>query len=815
MKYDIFISYRREGGDELARLIYDRLTARGYRVFFDIESLRSGEFNKQLLAVIEECRDMIVVLPPGALERCSNEGDWLYLELEHAMKNRKNIIPVMMKGFEWPETLPKGLEGLQNYNGIQDSKDYFDAVIDKLTTLLISRPVLFGFFQSKKKKKTSLSDLALKRLKRGASILAAIVLAVAAIIFISGAVRKNQLQEAAEHVEITLTPDEEMSTAEYHDAQEIVKKRLDILADGVEYDFAAKTDFIEISMPLEIFEGLDVKAVLEGDIARANNLFISGFFDTNGENFYKRFDEPVPVTTADIKKLSIKEASADELGVTEAAAAYYGLEAKNEYKYLEITLSEQVCQSMREVYGEHKTFYLGQDADEFDTYYWYPLFRSDEENTFYIINPWQSDKINELLLYNYLNESFSGNFSLNYTMPVEWKSLSDFEEPGEYQCNVWKIQEPYATLQLDTDSEEIAEGEQEDVISSICRRMDTLDMPYAIGKTVSPDSEYGITIRTGIEHMNPEIMEMILSTEGIYVEGAYYQLIERYDIVDLNYELQADGTYRFYPVIDPEWRERAADNYETAVNAMSSSESREVYLSLMNTFKVANADICEAVQDNKVFFDNLYFFNLENVTEENKYLLDLLKELAVNPDFSFGYTPYSLTSYIVTGAADKEWGIQSCVDEKLEHIQNKVTELYPGADVAYGYHSVDDVEISIDLNLNEEFPEKANEAIKQIYKISGLESGEVDSIVIECYVDDIRSIRISIRNNNIQNRIEYSGYCKFGWEDMQIYGEEFREIVLSDPFYTETLYSYFLEDEQMASWEFNFEGSGLGEKNEE
>ena len=119
--------------------------------------------------------------------------------------------------------------------------------------------------------------------------------------------------------------------------------------------------------------------------------------------------------------------------------------------------------------------------------------------------------------------------------------------------------------------------------------------------------------------------------------------------------------------------------------------------------------------------------------------------------------------------------------------------------------------------LNEEFPEKANEAIKQIYKVSGLESGEVDSIVINCYVDDIRSIRISINNNNIQiqNRMEYSGFCKFGWEDMQIYGEEFREIVLSDPFYTETLCSYFSEDEQMASWKFDFEGSGLGKKSEE
>ena len=103
MKYDIFISYRRDGGDTLAQLIYDRLTDRGYRVFLDIESLRSGKFNEKLFSVISECKDVIVILPPGALERCRNEGDWLFLEVSHALKERKNIIPVMMKGFEWPD----------------------------------------------------------------------------------------------------------------------------------------------------------------------------------------------------------------------------------------------------------------------------------------------------------------------------------------------------------------------------------------------------------------------------------------------------------------------------------------------------------------------------------------------------------------------------------------------------------------------------------------------------------------------------------------------------------------------------------------
>ena len=33
MKYDIYISYRRDSGDFLAQLIYDRLTQRGDKAF--------------------------------------------------------------------------------------------------------------------------------------------------------------------------------------------------------------------------------------------------------------------------------------------------------------------------------------------------------------------------------------------------------------------------------------------------------------------------------------------------------------------------------------------------------------------------------------------------------------------------------------------------------------------------------------------------------------------------------------------------------------------------------------------------------------
>ena len=98
--YDIFISYRRDGGHEMARLIYEHLSFKGLNCFFDLEELGAGEFNIKLLKNIEESRNFVLILSPGALDRCRNENDWVRAEIEHAIENEKNIVPLMMKGFD-------------------------------------------------------------------------------------------------------------------------------------------------------------------------------------------------------------------------------------------------------------------------------------------------------------------------------------------------------------------------------------------------------------------------------------------------------------------------------------------------------------------------------------------------------------------------------------------------------------------------------------------------------------------------------------------------------------------------------------------
>lgn len=105
-----------------------------------MESLRSGDFNTKLYSVIEECTDFILILSPDALNRCQNEDDWVRREVEYALERGKNIIPVMLRGFEFPGNLPPSLEQLRFKNGIPASTEFFEAFIQKLQTFLRATP---------------------------------------------------------------------------------------------------------------------------------------------------------------------------------------------------------------------------------------------------------------------------------------------------------------------------------------------------------------------------------------------------------------------------------------------------------------------------------------------------------------------------------------------------------------------------------------------------------------------------------------------------------------------------------------------------
>lgn len=152
-RYQIFISYRRLGGDITAHALYDKLTSRGYRVAYDIDTLTSGKFNEQIYDLISQSDDIVVVLSEKSLDRCLenndktvNYDDWFRREISYAISHKKNIIPVMLRGFKMPQVgdLPQDIQTLPNYHGIEASGEHFDASCEKLYKMLKSKPTIFN-----------------------------------------------------------------------------------------------------------------------------------------------------------------------------------------------------------------------------------------------------------------------------------------------------------------------------------------------------------------------------------------------------------------------------------------------------------------------------------------------------------------------------------------------------------------------------------------------------------------------------------------------------------------------------------------------
>lgn len=136
--YTAFMSYRRDGGAEVARSIRSELLRLGKKVFLDVDDLGVSMFDDRLLETIESTTSFIPILSKGCLDRCNQHDDWFRREISHAIRSDRNIIPVTLPGFEFPlpEDMPIGLRDLPRYQSVAYSHDYFKATMDKLVAFL-------------------------------------------------------------------------------------------------------------------------------------------------------------------------------------------------------------------------------------------------------------------------------------------------------------------------------------------------------------------------------------------------------------------------------------------------------------------------------------------------------------------------------------------------------------------------------------------------------------------------------------------------------------------------------------------------------
>uniref|UniRef100_A0A1I7XXR4 SAM domain-containing protein n=1 Tax=Steinernema glaseri TaxID=37863 RepID=A0A1I7XXR4_9BILA len=139
---DVFISYRRSTGNQLASLIKVLLQLRGYKVFIDVDKLYAGKFDSSLLKNIQAAKHFILVLTPNSLDRLFNDNnceDWIHKELQCAFEHQKNVIPIFDQHFEFPaveDEIPQDIRQITKFNGVRWVHDYQEACIDKVERFL-------------------------------------------------------------------------------------------------------------------------------------------------------------------------------------------------------------------------------------------------------------------------------------------------------------------------------------------------------------------------------------------------------------------------------------------------------------------------------------------------------------------------------------------------------------------------------------------------------------------------------------------------------------------------------------------------------
>lgn len=141
----VFISYRRKDRYE-ALAVYQYLTSQQYDVFLDYTSIPSGDFEQSIVSNIKARAHFVLILTPTALDRCREPGDWLRREIEIAIEEKRNIIPLFFDDFSFSapgvaEKLTGKLGAIKRYNGLDIPAGYFTEAMERLCEKYLNVPL--------------------------------------------------------------------------------------------------------------------------------------------------------------------------------------------------------------------------------------------------------------------------------------------------------------------------------------------------------------------------------------------------------------------------------------------------------------------------------------------------------------------------------------------------------------------------------------------------------------------------------------------------------------------------------------------------
>ncbi len=546
---------------------------------------------------------------------------------------------------------------------------------------------------------------------------------------------------------IVLTAPENMTAAEFKDATERVTERVHILSDGKRYTVDANGDEIELIIPRETFGEITLNDMLKCYISRATVLY----FTTN--TVYdietgKDIIQQVEIPRESITSVTVKQGTIP--GVEDISE--YDIENTESYEYLEIVLDEKFVKDNKDTldfYGEKLV--IAQDKVGNDNYYYYHTFRDKKANVFYILSEEKHSTVGEVIAYNLTHEPLADSLYIKTAIAAVWENVKDAEIKGKNQCNVKDLKGETVTIKYKASTySQITEGEWSDTTRAFKARLDALGQPYAFGSAYNEPNT--ITVRTSPERLNENLMHFISERQPA-IKGGYSKAdIPNTYSDDYNLKVISDEK-GIYVQIDALDEDDEKIFRQLAANAAANKSDRIYLADEWTGVNILSGVASENSKGDSLRFNEITFMPEKTITEENRWVVDLVEAVYCNSlKTGITYSEFNFSDF--TETEEKTFAL----NPDLADLKNKISEI---ADVRFVELEQGTLKVALNLEVNEELPEKAIEIAKKIYKLTDFENSDFESLYIYP-IEEVGKERV---------RIFFSKH----YETLASYKEEFNE----------------------------------------
>lgn len=434
------------------------------------------------------------------------------------------------------------------------------------------------------------------------------------------------------------------------------------------------------------------------------------------------------------------------------------------------------------LYLENLSIYEDNITDRFKQEGWQLQGHPDDTDTFYIEYS-DSDELcgNEKILeYNLTHESLSKPYNYCFLEEVEWADPDKSISHGVFQRSVNEIGDTWYFFQT-VSSSALSADERTNVELLLCRRLDLLESPYAIGNTQQGD----ICVRIKSGRINERIINLLTGLDDRYryylkIPDTGYSLSPEYS------KIQYDtGTSSFIVTLSDE----DLGELEDKVKGCSEKAPIDLFL-CTDDGPIARTSFSLPTKDNELSFHDTVF-NRENGKNEDCSWFAAL--LGSNPDTDFSFKHLGIVYYYrhETGTDIFNDPHSFPLKEKkivsVEEIEKKIRQLLPKAEVGLSHDSYT-LNIHMNLEHSENLPDRIYEYTPRLLEICSLKDSYYSNVrIYPCeYKGDERAWLVFGKHTKEgKTDISFNGYFYNG--RMDAYADRILELEKTNSFFRDMI----------------------------